>query len=144
MAFLTPSSFLPSAPTLTNLYVSLHIGIFLLTSIISSPLGAEAVFAAAFKDFQNSLVEDNIVLESCQNAQELVVGVQRQIKNETSRNQRRLLAACKKIDAFGQTLQSFFEVVDIFISSHPEFGAIAWGSLRLIFKVASDRTLRAL
>jgi hypothetical protein len=94
------------------------------------------VFNTSFEDFKDSLSEeDKVAFQTCRTAEELIGSIQAHIASATLRYHGRLLAACKKIDAFGQTLQAYFQVVDIFVSSNPEWAAIAWGALRLIFKV---------
>lgn len=42
------------------------------------------------------------------------------------------------IHRFGKLLQNYFEVVDIFVSSRPEYAAIAWGAIRLALKVSPE------
>jgi hypothetical protein len=32
-------------------------------------------------------------------------------------------------------MEPYFEVINIFVSSHPEFAALVWGALRLVFVV---------
>ncbi|KAH8901103.1 hypothetical protein GQ53DRAFT_835048 [Thozetella sp. PMI_491] len=47
----------------------------------------------------------------------------------------------KKISALSDRLSPFFSVLDLLVSSHPEFAAIAWGSIRLIFVLGTRHTL---
>ncbi|SPO04744.1 uncharacterized protein DNG_07429 [Cephalotrichum gorgonifer] len=42
------------------------------------------------------------------------------------------------IKKFSDGLEPFFKIVDIFVSSKPEFAAIFWGSLRLVLQLAGD------
>ena len=47
-----------------------------------------------------------------------------------------LLMRCSKNIAFlAAKLGPYFEIINIFVSSHPEFAGLAWGSLRLVFLV---------
>jgi len=48
---------------------------------------------------------------------------------------RRLLEGCKKIDQFAKAMEPFFKITDLLVSSHPEWSAIAWGAIRLVFQV---------
>ncbi|KAH8891250.1 hypothetical protein GQ53DRAFT_823881 [Thozetella sp. PMI_491] len=50
---------------------------------------------------------------------------------------KRWLSVIKK---FADGLEPYFKIIEIFISSNPEFAALFWGSLRLILKLASDYT----
>jgi hypothetical protein len=48
---------------------------------------------------------------------------------------RGLRRAIYAVDALNDSLSPYFDIVAIFVQSHPEFAGIAWGSIRLIFKV---------
>ncbi|KAH6681135.1 hypothetical protein F5X68DRAFT_263480 [Plectosphaerella plurivora] len=44
------------------------------------------------------------------------------------------MARCLRgVSALANMLEPFFEVVNLFVSSHPEFAAIAWSAIRLVF-----------
>ena len=49
----------------------------------------------------------------------------------------KLLATCKVIDRFAKLWSPFFEIIGIFVSSHPEYAAFAWGAIRLVFLVSA-------
>jgi len=49
--------------------------------------------------------------------------------------QSRLTACLKHVQDFASRLTPFFEIVDIFVSSNPEYAALAWGAIRLVFLV---------
>lgn len=49
----------------------------------------------------------------------------------------RLHDAISVVDEFGRSLTPFFNVVELIVSSHPEWAAIAWGGVRLVFQVSS-------
>jgi hypothetical protein len=65
----------------------------------------------------------------------MITLIERQIKNLSSHRTSRLLEACKKIQQFGKAMSPFFNITDIFVSSHPDWAAIAWGAIRLVFQV---------
>ncbi|KAI1325265.1 hypothetical protein F5Y16DRAFT_378365 [Xylariaceae sp. FL0255] len=46
----------------------------------------------------------------------------------------------KRIQKFTDHLTPYFEVMELFVSSHPEWAAIAWGALRLILQLAGNFT----
>lgn len=48
----------------------------------------------------------------------------------------RLTSCCKKINTLAVKLSPFFDVVSIFVQSHPEYSGIAWGAIRLVFQVS--------
>ena len=52
--------------------------------------------------------------------------------NTLSRHRNTLLT---KISAFSDGLKPYFRIVDLVVSSHPEWAAIAWGALNLILQV---------
>lgn len=84
---------------------------------VSYPTGASML--RAMQDFAESKAGDRTLLE-------------------------RMLA---RIERISTRLKPFFQVIEIFVSSNPEYAAIAWGSIRLIFMVrnlSSHLTIRAL
>lgn len=42
----------------------------------------------------------------------------------------------QRISNLAKCLQPYFEVIGLVVSSHPEFSAIVWGALRLVFQVS--------
>ena len=48
---------------------------------------------------------------------------------------RKLLASCQAVDRFSKSLSPFFDIINIFVSTKPEFAGIAWGAIRLVFVV---------
>lgn len=48
----------------------------------------------------------------------------------------RLHDAISVVDEFGRSLKPFFSVVELLVSSHPEWAAIAWGGIRLVFQAS--------
>ena len=50
----------------------------------------------------------------------------------------KLLATCKVIDRFSKLWSPFFDIIGIFVSSHPEYAAFAWGAIRLVFLVRAN------
>jgi hypothetical protein len=94
------------------------------------------VFATAAERFKEQLtLEDRINFEMIGNAEEMITSIETQIGNLNSHRTSRLLEACKKIDRFGKAMSPFFKITDIFVSSHPDWAAIVWGAIRLVFQV---------
>lgn len=50
----------------------------------------------------------------------------------------RLTKVCSVISRFSASLAPYFDIITIFVSSHPECAALVWGSLRLIFALSSN------
>jgi hypothetical protein len=105
---------------------------------------SEIVFSAAHDRFLESLPDDERMLYSpCSSANDLLEGLKK-LEVITKQSQRHcgnlLLSQVKK---FSERLQPYFEIVDIFIQSNPQFTAIVWGALRLVLKVcqASNNVL---
>ncbi|KAI0166880.1 hypothetical protein GGR52DRAFT_555997 [Hypoxylon sp. FL1284] len=53
-------------------------------------------------------------------------------------HQSRLTAACRKFQHLVSRLQPYFDVVETFVQVKPEYMAIIWGSLKMIFKLSSN------
>jgi hypothetical protein len=50
-------------------------------------------------------------------------------------NGRKLAKLCSKVEGFASAMAPFFDIIAILVSSHPEFAALAWGAVRLVFLV---------
>ncbi|KAH7348267.1 hypothetical protein BKA66DRAFT_447366 [Pyrenochaeta sp. MPI-SDFR-AT-0127] len=58
------------------------------------------------------------------------------IKSRSSKTQRALNATSRLADKLGP----YFEVVNIYVQSHPEYAALVWGTLRFILLLATNYT----
>ena len=90
----------------------------------------------AATDFRAGLSEDqregfHLFDDPC----EMIKNLQEYIKEHSKGKRSRLLAACSRIESFRVAIEPYFKVVDIVVSSHPEWAAIFWGAIRLIFTV---------
>lgn len=63
----------------------------------------------------------------------MLASIQKTVDYSSTRRSR-LTTCLTRVRAFAQRIEPFFEVLGIFASSHPEFAAIAWGSIRLVFQ----------
>ena len=54
---------------------------------------------------------------------------------------KKLLATCKVIERFAKVWSPFFDIIGIFVSSHPEYAAVAWGAIRLVFLVSAKLSM---
>lgn len=95
------------------------------------------MFATAAKRFYEELSnEDKLNFQEIENAEDMVASIERNIVQLNSQRTSRLLDACKKVDNFRKSMDPFFRIVDIFVSTHPEWAGIAWGAVRLVFQVS--------
>ena len=86
------------------------------------------------ENFQSSLSdEDRANFKSFQDPSSMIEAIKEPFLAKADKS--RLLAACRKVESFAKKLNGFFPVIDIFVSSHPEYAALAWGAIRLVFQV---------
>ena len=100
-----------------------------------------AVFEAAYQSFLHSLPENERSQYSpCASAADLVHGLQKLDTFAKRGQRRRHTRFLSVIGRFGDKIEPFFDVINIFIQSKPEYSAIVWGSLRLVLQLASNYT----
>jgi hypothetical protein len=94
-----------------------------------------SVFKAACEQFRASLSESQRQLfKEYPDANSMLEAIR--IQAETHPTHRTMLTrCCKRIAALSIKMEPYFDVINIFVSSHPEFAAIVWGALRLVFVV---------
>lgn len=51
------------------------------------------------------------------------------------KSQKRMTSCFARIERFAQTWEAYFDVIGIFVSTHPEWCGLFWGVLRLVFLV---------
>ena len=95
------------------------------------------IFATAINNFQHALSQhDQCEFLQFENAPAMIRDLEAHCKK--LERGKRLLTACKVIDRFSKAWSPFFDIIGIFISSHPEYAAFAWGALRLTFLLSSN------
>jgi hypothetical protein len=93
------------------------------------------IFQHVYQTFLNSLSEKELVyFVGFPDAANMLNAVNELVR-EHSVNQGFLSVCANKINSLAVRLSPFFDIVNIFVSSNPEFAAIAWGSIFLVFKV---------
>lgn len=99
------------------------------------PINENDIFTDVRDQFLSSLsISEQAQFAKCTSAAQLI----KDIENfEAVKKHPRLKKCIKKIEKFGNSLQPYFKVVDTFVSSHPEWAAIAWGAIRLLFQVCN-------
>ncbi|KAI2465209.1 hypothetical protein F4781DRAFT_38570 [Annulohypoxylon bovei var. microspora] len=98
------------------------------------------LFISARTSFQATIPEqDRSSFTEFLGSDSFMKDIEAQINKSPEKN--RLYRCCKKIDNFAKRWQPFFEITDIFVSSHPEWAALAWGAVRLVFKLCGHYTM---
>ena len=98
-----------------------------------------AVFEAAYQSFLHSLPEtERLQYSPCASAEDLILGLQKLDTLAKKGQKRRHTRFLSVIGKFSDKIEPFFEIINIFIQSKPEYSAIVWGSLRLVLKLASN------
>ncbi|KAF4453686.1 NACHT domain-containing protein [Fusarium austroafricanum] len=66
----------------------------------------------------------------------------KQLEKEISgyKNHSRFAGLCRKLDRFASLFAPFFSVVGTFVQSNPEYSALAWGAIRLVFLLGTNFT----
>ncbi|KAL1616668.1 hypothetical protein SLS54_008235 [Diplodia seriata] len=95
--------------------------------------GAAAVFAKAYENFSKGLSDDEkTVFAGFADSTALITSIETLAK-EHHIHKGCITACCEAVNTVGQRLMPYFKVVDIFVSSHPEYAALLWGAVRLMF-----------
>ncbi|KAF2185894.1 hypothetical protein K469DRAFT_687714 [Zopfia rhizophila CBS 207.26] len=104
----------------------------------AEPRGPKHIFEEACAAFRSALTEDDRKLfKEFESAQSMLQEIGNHAKTHPVHHSR-LTKCCKKIHGLAEKLSQYFEIINIFIQSNPEFAALAWGSLRLIFLVRNS------
>ncbi|KEY72958.1 hypothetical protein S7711_07922 [Stachybotrys chartarum IBT 7711] len=104
------------------------------------PLGSQNnTFLKAQREFQSSLpVNERHRLTPCISVKHLLSEVEKfDIIAHKGPAGKKWLSIIQK---FTDGVEPYFKIVDIFVSSHPEYAALFWGSLRLVLQIAGNYT----
>ncbi|XXH00175.1 hypothetical protein Hte_006517 [Hypoxylon texense] len=72
-----------------------------------------------------------------ENAQSVIIAI-KAIAETHPVHRSRLTTACRKFQHLVSRLQPYFDVVEVFVQAKPEYMALIWGSLKMIFKLSSN------
>jgi hypothetical protein len=92
-------------------------------------------FLQARDNFLASLpASERARFSNCKSAQALITDVGKflEFPNHSSQFNKLVLSKVKQLS---DSLKPYFEVINILVSSHPDYAAILWGSLRLVCQV---------
>ena len=102
------------------------------------PCSPESIFETACKEFRASLSKSQLdVFASFPDARSMLTSIEQQANTHPT-HKSALTRCCHKIEKISNRLSPFMRVIDLMVSSHPEFAAIAWGSLSLVFTVSNS------
>jgi hypothetical protein len=92
------------------------------------------VFDQAIKSFRASLSdsERSIFVEYAKPT-DMITNIK--MHCDKSRKSRKLAPLCERIHRFSESFAPFFDIINIFVQSNPEYSAVPWGALRLVFMV---------
>jgi hypothetical protein len=98
-----------------------------------SDVSADALFLKAKETFLDSLSDrERSQFSACASAEDLLASLE---ANQFVKDHRRWTSFLGKIRDFSDHIKPYFDVCNIFVSSNPEFAALAWGGFRLILQV---------
>ncbi|KAI1123005.1 hypothetical protein F5Y10DRAFT_270507 [Nemania abortiva] len=101
------------------------------------PQNANDIFQEVCRGFRDSLSDDHRGLfVEYESSTAMLEAIHRHMPAHSNSNI--LWRCCRRIERLSERLNPFFKVVDIFVSSNPQYSAIAWGAIRLVFLVASN------
>lgn len=104
-------------------------------SIAEEPL---SIFTTACENFRSSLPEaQRRQFVEYPNAKSMLEAIRQQAEQHPSQKTA-LAKCCRAIAEISTKLGPYFDVIGIFVSSHPEFSGLVWGSLRLVFLVGAS------
>lgn len=94
-------------------------------------------FDKARDDFLSSLsTQDRSLYSPCATATDLADAIEKLGRLSTRRLP--LEDTLGVIDRLGNAFKPFFDVVAAFVSSNPQYAALLWGSILLLFKVGTS------
>ncbi|KAI0182107.1 hypothetical protein GGR52DRAFT_67667 [Hypoxylon sp. FL1284] len=99
----------------------------------------EKAFDRARDEFLASLSDqDRLLYSPCASPSDFLSAIEK-LKIITQSRDRRHQDRAKRwigiIGKFAAALKPYFVTIDVFVSSHPEYTALVWGSLRLILQL---------
>jgi hypothetical protein len=98
-----------------------------------------SIFDSAAKRFEEDLpAQEKALYKRLEGPKQLVNSIKEHVSHLKTKNESRLLQACKKIDRLSNAMEPYFQIIGIFVSSHPDLAAIIWGALSLVFQLSSQ------
>jgi hypothetical protein len=85
-------------------------------------------------------VEDKALMSKIETPESLVDMLTAHVNSLNTPHRSRLHDAITNVASFAKSLGPYFGIVEMIVSSHPEYAAIAWGGVRLVFQVRKIKT----
>jgi hypothetical protein len=102
---------------------------------------ASIIFNNAIQTFRESLSDaERLNFREFESPGAMVEDIQQHC--EKFFKDRKLTRFCRRIQIFASAWEPFFEITNIFVSTHPDWAGIAWGAIRLVFIVRSNQPIR--
>ena len=96
---------------------------------------ASVLFTASMSAFRDTLSDsDRASWQQCSTATAMIQELEALCSKHARSNQ--VTACLKKIKAFSDSFEPFFDIINIFVQVKPEWFGLFWGTIRLIFKVS--------
>ncbi len=90
-----------------------------------------SAFAEAKELFLSSVSpQERLQFSACSSGEEILTQI-----NSFTTDPRRRNKIVARIKVFSDLLGPYFDVLELVVSSHPEYAAVAWGALRLVLQV---------
>ena len=105
------------------------------TCLLTQQSDPQAIFARVYDTYKSGLPRDiQNDLANLSNARDVVEKFKKLARENLSRPSK-IRKPLQAIARIADALQPYFEVVDIYVQTHPEYAGLVWGSLRFIFTV---------
>ena len=101
----------------------------------SAPLKPEIKLAQALADYERILSDEDRDQLHTQGVPDAMAAINFTTLIDRECNRRRRQCVGPRLITFLESIQQFSEVVDIFVSSHPEVAALVWGGVKLALLV---------
>lgn len=99
--------------------------------------GPDMIFQEACNSFRSNLPTANVEeFVEYDTADQMLSSIQSLAENHPVHSGR-LLAVFGIIHQFSRSLEPYFDIIGIFVQARPEYAALVWGSLSMIFRVST-------
>lgn len=104
---------------------------------LNEDISPAEIFRAASERFQSSLSDEQRSMFVAHPSSASMLQAMQDFAASRAGDRPLLERILVRIERVSTRLRPFFQVIEIFVSSRPEYAAIAWGSIRLIFMVTT-------
>lgn len=101
----------------------------------SAPLEPEIKLAQALADYESILSDDDRKQLHNQGTPDIMAAMNFTTVIDRECNERRRRCMGTRLMPFLESIQQFSQIIDTFVSSHPEVAALVWGGVKLTLRV---------